>query len=78
MPGMIRGRLLVAAPLLLLGSAAISSSAGADMFSVQEAILRAKPATVLVITEVTSEVSVNCGGGLTKVSPNPFRETGTG
>jgi S1-C subfamily serine protease len=78
MSGMIYGRLIVAAPLLLLGAAAIPDSAAADMFSAQEAILRAKPATVLVITEVASEVTVNCGGGLTKVTPTPFRETGTG
>jgi len=78
MPGMIRGRLMAAASILLLGAGAISGAAGEDMFSAQEAILRAKPATVLVITEVASEVTVNCGGGLTKVTPSPFRETGTG
>ncbi|MBI2524954.1 MAG: trypsin-like peptidase domain-containing protein [Candidatus Rokubacteria bacterium] len=46
--------------------------------SVQEAILRAKPATVLVIAEVASEVTLDCGSGSTRVSPPPFRETGTG
>src|SRR5262245_13091657 len=46
--------------------------------SVQEATLRAKPATVLVISEVASDVSLDCGSGQTVVAPNPFRETGTG
>ncbi len=46
--------------------------------SVPEALLRAKPAVVLVISEVTSEVTLDCGRGVTKVTPPVFRETGTG
>jgi S1-C subfamily serine protease len=46
--------------------------------SVQEAILRAKPAVVLVVAEVSAEVRLNCGDGERRVSPPPFRETGTG
>ncbi len=46
--------------------------------TVQEAILRAKPAVALVIAEVVAEVNLNCGSGGTRVSPPPFRETGTG
>src|SRR4029453_18022818 len=46
--------------------------------SVQESVLRAKPATVLVIAEVSAEVSLNCGGGPQTVTPPAFRETGTG
>ena len=45
---------------------------------VQEAMARAKPAVVLVIAEVASEVTLDCGGGLTTVKPPVFRETGTG
>ncbi len=50
----------------------------ADHLSVQEAVLRAKPAVVLVVSEVSADVRINCGGGETRVAPSPFRETGTG
>src|SRR3989475_870781 len=46
--------------------------------SVQETVLRAKPATVLIISEVSAEVTLNCGGGPQTVPPPAFRETGTG
>jgi serine protease Do len=46
--------------------------------SVQETVLRAKPATVLIISEVSAEVTLNCGGGQQTVTPPAFRETGTG
>ena len=41
-------------------------------------MLRAKPAVAMVIAEVASEVTLDCGGGPTTVKPPPFRETGTG
>jgi S1-C subfamily serine protease len=47
--------------------------------SVQEVLLRAKPAVALVLSEVTAEVTVACpNGGKQQVTPAPFRETGTG
>jgi S1-C subfamily serine protease len=47
--------------------------------SLQEALLRAKPGVVLVVSEVAGDVSVRCGPGPeTTVTPAPFRETGTG
>jgi len=46
--------------------------------SVQEALARATPAVVLVVAEVASEVTLDCGAGPTKVTPPVFRETGTG
>jgi S1-C subfamily serine protease len=46
--------------------------------TVQEAMLRAKPAVVLVLAEVAAEVTLNCGRGFTTVTPPVFRETGTG
>src|SRR3972149_1857006 len=56
----------------------VPSSAAAEI-SVQEALLRAKPAVALVVAEVSAEVVVLCGGGPEKkISPAPFRETGTG
>ncbi len=46
--------------------------------SVQEAILRAKPAVALIVAEVVAEVRLNCGSGEIQHTPPPFRETGTG
>jgi S1-C subfamily serine protease len=46
--------------------------------SVPEAMLRVKPGVAMVIAEVASEVTLDCGGGPTTVKPPPFRETGTG
>lgn len=47
--------------------------------SLQEALLRAKPAVALVISEVGGEVTVRCGAGAeTSVTPPPYRATGTG
>src|SRR3989441_7813431 len=61
--------------LLLL----LPATSTAAEFSVQEALLRAKPAVALVVAEVGSEVLVTCGGrGEKVVRPPPFRETGTG
>lgn len=65
--------------LLTLGLlAAAPIPAAGQAMSLQEVILRTKPATVLVVSEISSEVTVDCGGGAQKVTPNPFRETGTG
>ncbi len=70
-------RPVTAALLLLL--AALPAPAGAQRnLTVQEALLRAKPAVVLVVAEVTAEVTLDCGSGPTKVAPPAFRETGTG
>ncbi|PYN00840.1 MAG: hypothetical protein DME07_15800 [Candidatus Rokuibacteriota bacterium] len=58
---------------------AFSGVANAAELSVQEALLRAKPAVALVMSEVTSEVVLTCpSGGAQRVVPIPFRETGTG
>jgi S1-C subfamily serine protease/rhodanese-related sulfurtransferase len=62
--------LLLGLPLLTPGPA--------RAISVQEAILRAKPAVALVRAEVRAEVSLNCGTGPTMVQPAPFVEFGTG
>jgi S1-C subfamily serine protease/rhodanese-related sulfurtransferase len=56
----------------------LGAAAPAPAFTVQEAILRAKPAVALVTAEVKAEVTMNCGDGPVTVSPPPFRETGTG
>jgi S1-C subfamily serine protease len=56
----------------LPGSSAVRS------VSVQEMLLRVKPAVVLVVAEVSAEVRVDCGDGETLVNAAPFRETGSG
>jgi len=47
-------------------------------YSIQESILRVKPAAVLITTEVRADVTLNCGRGPVAVTPPPFVETGTG
>lgn len=46
--------------------------------TIQEVLLRAKPAVALVVTEVASEIRLRCPGGEETATPPPFRETGTG
>jgi S1-C subfamily serine protease/rhodanese-related sulfurtransferase len=64
--------------LLVAGASALAAPHGAAALSVQEAILRVKPAVVLVTAEVRADVTMNCGSGPVTVSPSPFLETGTG
>jgi len=65
---------------------ALSLSAGAGLMvlpssspalSIQEALLRAKPAVALVSAEVAATARVNCGQSLVTVSPRPYIEAGT-
>jgi S1-C subfamily serine protease len=71
--------LLMIGLLASAGLTAAPSPVVADDISVQEALLRAKPAVALVVAEVAAEVTVRCGAGSeVRVSPRPFRETGTG
>jgi len=53
------------------------ADAAAQLITVPEALLRAKPAVVLVIAEVAAEVTLDCGTGPITVK-SVFRETGTG
>ena len=59
-------------------AAALSTPSPVAALSVQEAILRAMPAAVLVTARVDAEVTLNCGSGPVTVQPRPFVETGTG
>ncbi len=61
----------------LLGLALLAAPALADALSVQEAILRARPAVALVTARVDAEVTLDCGQGPVTVRPRPFVETGT-
>ncbi len=65
----------LASALLFLAVPGLSDAAP----SVQEVLLRAKPAVALVVSEVAAEVTVACpSGGQQQVAPPPVRETGTG
>ena len=67
--------------MLALGlvlSAALALPHAASALSVQEAILRAKPAVALITARVDADVTLNCGQGPVIVRPAPFIETGTG
>ena len=70
-------RLAMLVSAVLVTTAQIASAAERPM-SVQEAMLRSKPAVVLVVSEVASEVTLDCGSGPQKITPPVFRETGTG
>ena len=72
------GLRIVAGLALTLAAQAPPKAWAADTMSLQEIVLRAKPATVLVVSEVATEVALDCGAGPRKVTPTPFRETGTG
>jgi S1-C subfamily serine protease len=63
---------------LLIGVGGALPAHAQQGLSVQETVLRAKPAAVLIISEVSAEVTLNCGGGSEAVKPAAFRETGTG
>src|SRR5437667_10208140 len=63
---------------LLLSGAWLGAPTRTAAYSVQEAILRVKPAVVLITTTVGGDVTLNCGSGPVTVSPAPYIETGTG
>jgi len=64
--------------LLILCAGLLARPEGAAALSIQEAILRAKPAAVLITSRIGADISMNCGKGPVSVSPAPFVETGTG
>jgi len=63
---------------LLLTGAWLGAPTSTSAYSVQEAILRVKPAVVLITTTVGGDVTLNCGRGPVTVSLAPYIETGTG
>ena len=68
-------RLLAALAALLLGAPAL---ARAQDVTLQEMILRSKPAVVIVVAEVGGQVTLRCGGADKTVTPVPYRESGSG
>jgi Rhodanese-related sulfurtransferase len=76
---MVRRIALAVTSLLGLGLVSdVSVPFAADKITIQEMFLRVKPAVVLVIAEVSAEVTLDCGSGTQTVTPPVFRETGTG
>jgi len=71
-------RLAILAALVFAQASAPPPASGQQDVSIQEALLRVKPAVVLVIAEVAAEVTLDCGSGPLKVTPPAVRETGTG
>jgi S1-C subfamily serine protease/rhodanese-related sulfurtransferase len=72
-------RLALSVMAVIMAAVALPGPARAQRFiSVQQALLRATPAVVLVVAEVSSEVTLDCGSGPQKITPPVFRETGTG
>jgi trypsin-like peptidase len=59
--------------LLLAGCASARSEAP----TVEEILLRAKPAVALVTASVTADVTVDCDGETVTVTPPAYKETGT-
>ena len=70
---MVQRSLALAAILM-----ALPAAAGAQDLSLQEMILRSKPAAVIVVAEVGGQVTLRCGGAEKTVSPVPYRESGSG
>lgn len=68
-------RPLILVTLLLLGLPAV---AAAQEISLQEMLLRSKPAVVIVVAEVGGQVTLRCGGAEKTVTPTPYRESGSG
>ena len=68
----------VVRPVALLLVALLGSVQEARALSVQEALLRAKPAVALITASVGAEVTMDCGQGPVTITPAPFVETGTG
>jgi S1-C subfamily serine protease len=73
----LRSALFGAAVVMAVASVP-SAVAAQRAITLQEALQRAKPAVALVVAEVASEVTLDCGSGPQKVTPPVFRETGTG
>src|SRR5438067_10194869 len=63
---------------LLFSGAWLGAPTRTSAYSIQEAILRVKPAVVLITTTVGGDVTLNCGRGPVTVSLAPYIETGTG
>jgi S1-C subfamily serine protease len=64
--------------VVAIALACLSSPARAQELSLQEMLLRAKPAAVVVIAEVGAQITLRCAGADKTVTPQPYRENGSG
>ncbi|MEX2222128.1 MAG: trypsin-like peptidase domain-containing protein [Candidatus Rokuibacteriota bacterium] len=72
-------RLALFGAAVVMAAASFPAAVAAQKpITLQEALQRAKPGVVLVVAEVASEVTLDCGSGPQKITPPVFRETGTG
>lgn len=62
--------------LVILGMAVNASAEPA--ISVQEALLRTKPAVAIVVSEIAGEVTLSCGGREIRTTPTPIRQSDSG
>jgi hypothetical protein len=58
--------------------ALVPASTRAQEPTLQEMLLRAKPAVAIVVAEVGAQVTLRCGDADKTVNPTPYRENGTG
>jgi S1-C subfamily serine protease len=76
--GLPRASRILAFQVLLLLAGIPGLSPAIAAMTVPEAILRAKPATVVIISQIRADITMNCGKGPVSVSPTPFVGTGSG
>ena len=74
--GAVGTRVLAGVPAVLAGVLGCAPVVAA--MSAQEAILRAKPAAVVVVSRIGADVSLDCGHGAVSASPASFVGTGSG
>jgi serine protease Do len=64
--------------LAVVSTVLLPGRALAQDVTLQEMLLRAKPAVVVVVAEVSARVTLRCGDAERTVTPTPYRESGTG
>ncbi len=64
--------------LLVTALTLLPGIARAQPPTLQEMLLRSKPAVVIVVAEVGGQVTLRCGGAEKTITPTPYRESGTG
>src|SRR5262245_33048095 len=62
----------------VMGSLLLPRAVPAQERTLQEIVLRVKPAVVVVVAEVGGEVTLRCAGTEKKITPVPYRESGSG
>ena len=65
-------------PALVAVLLLLPTAARAQERSLQEMLLRSKPAAAIVVAEVAGEVKLRCAGVDKTIAPTPYRESGTG